>query len=152
MPILHGNAGYALLFDDSSPAFEREHWATLARLAMRHPGYDVLHYTAVRSCVYDKIKTVNWLTLLGPSLAAAFEPGFDDGAGEDIELIRTDGVTLIKAGREPQIGDVNRGDIPVPYQTVAQQCADITCFNQAQFGGAFDDELTQRWVRRFYED
>jgi hypothetical protein len=152
MDLLHGNAGFALLFDDALPGFEREHWAALARIAMRHPGYDLLHYPAVRACVADKIKTVNWLTLLGPELSKAVDLARLAAKTDQTITTSARGTVCIKAAPEPTIGDVNHGDRLPAYRAVAKLLSAISCSSQLEFGAAFDDDLTQRWVERFEGD
>ncbi len=151
IPFLHGNAGFALLFDDALPGFEREHWAALAGIAMRHPGYDVLHYAAVRSHVVDRIKTVNWLTFLGPELMRGIDHKRFADPGTAI-VVTAKRSLYIKASAEPAIGDVNRGDRLPEYRWVAQRLAPLLMSHQEEFGAAFDDDLTQKWVARFNED
>lgn len=152
MPFIHGYAGYSLIFDSNSSLLKREAWSNILRIAFRHPGYDIFDYTASESFVYDKMKTISWLTLLGPTFGRQFhEMGrakYLDN--KDIKVITKNDKVLIQVGEKPEIGDINRGnDLPL-YKKVAKAIEPFFCDTHWPFSRIFDEEKTLQWLRRFH--
>lgn len=97
---------------------------------------------------------VNWLTLLGSSLA----PKFDF----DVEVARrhswidpmiscevASGNLLIAAGEAPTLGDGNRFEEPTAYREVASVARKLFYDDPPEFLGRFRDEgSTEKWFRR----
>jgi Protein of unknown function (DUF3396) len=121
-------------------------------LAMRHPGYDVPRTGDSRFYIKDRVIGARWLTFLGPHLASQL-------GGAEALAAALPGVTLVpaghglmlRAGAEPEIGDVNRRvDTPL-LRVVARALEPVTCFGnrgpEALVGG--DSDGLNRWERRF---
>ena len=154
VPFLHGNSGYSLIFDDASRTFRPDYWARICQIAMRHPGYDVFVYDAVEQYVYNKIKTINWITLLGPHFSKKWSlmdhSKLDNDASIKIKQLKNK--VFIQAGDAPEVGDVNKGDNLECYRHVALSCWSFLCREHFPFGGKFDEDKTIEWLDRFNEN
>lgn len=154
LPVLSAQAGFGI---ETSAYFQAEGEAAAWALSMRHPGLDVFTgHSDRRASGLDGLRTVNWLTALGPRHLA------DVGgvAGVQAGLPDTVGVTALagggavfRAGASPQTGDVNRGDRVAPYSALDSALRPLIerCMPRAmQFDIRGDDgTATPRWFRRF---
>lgn len=121
----HGTFGLSLIphFGSGAPKFATLAWPVI----QRYPGFDwpdvgtwsvrVGNHLDPGRC----IRTVNWLTVLDDGLVERLggRMAMEKELGEDCPIHDYDGGVVIQAGPEPQLGDVNAGDIPEPYRTVA---------------------------------
>jgi hypothetical protein len=152
-PLLHGYAGFSLLFDADLNAAGSVPWEHIARIALRHPGYDVFLYHAISRSVFEKVSTVNWLTLLGEQFGEQFCK-LDRMAllhSKEIEVLYSGKKVLLKAGPFPEIGDFNRGQNLPLYSEVAEALMPFLCEERWAFSRVFDDEKTMRWIKRFWQ-
>lgn len=111
---VHGTAGLSLLF---APIIGSSYLKYAYGVLKRFPGldYEEPDYwnNQVRDNIY-KIRTINWLTVLGDPLIEAIG-GWETmraALGEDCPIFDCEGGTIIQAGPEPELGDINFGVIP----------------------------------------
>jgi hypothetical protein len=121
----------------------------------RYPGYDVSANNLAR--LGNKCRGARWLTLLGDPLvntltgkeaiASQLDPGID--------LIPNKHGLLIRAGTEPELGDLERDEHPVLLRSVAKAIEPVTVFDEispiANFVAPNKMEKEYaRWARRFF--
>ncbi|QHM71253.1 type VI immunity family protein [Mixta intestinalis] len=156
-----GTAGFC--FSCSGPPSARYTWPLL----QRHPGLDhmddisfLVATTYVedkkRKYITNRIKGVNWLTVLGDALVE--ELGGLDRCREALEpechVQPYDGGIVIMAGPMPQLGDTYQGIVPQRYRKVAAFTRPIRF---EDYDGELIDvdepldsrEATLQWIRRF---
>ncbi len=149
----HGAAGFTLVAD--SFQVTRDHLSFIRRF----PGFDIQDGVEVSmelGITYNRIKCVNWLTILADDLVA--ELGGLQAMRAALEpwckLHRYLGGVVIQAGVQPVIGDSSRGEIPEAYRLVARFTKPVR-FEAYESGlfrvpqGVDKREETLRWIRRF---
>ncbi len=118
--------------------------------ARRHPGYDIGEYFRTIDDWHNAIRTVNWLTILGPELAkraAQANPSLKSEPEVTIEPF--DANLWIRAGEAPLPGDTNRRQKPRPYVRADQLVRSVRATQSRSFGDPWDDDTTGAWLRRF---
>ena len=150
---IHANAGYSLMIDADPNNSPTVPWKDVMRISHRHPGYDVFRYDAVSRFVSKKIKTVNWICLLGEELGREFSDSARDSFIKSPEIVikHLNHKVLIQAGEVPELGDINRGHRLGLYEEVAKALAPFLCTSHYQFSRVFDEENTTRWLNRFLQ-
>ncbi|MEJ7728292.1 MAG: type VI immunity family protein [Polyangiaceae bacterium] len=120
--------------------------------ARRHPGYDLGFHMQCMEALYRRIRTISWLTLVGPAL-------LDELAAAGRRLVDTPSVALgqagsaavLRAGNTPLAGDVNRLDVPAAYREADALLRPVRADDPqglVALGPWTDDSLLQ-WLRRF---
>ena len=130
---VHGTAGLGPIYESGMwPHYPAETWPLLARFS----GLDYPSPFALNASRVDEIRGVNWLTILGDPMLAHM--GGLDGlrrilarAEDDLrgsaptgrddlgfDLYPYDGGVIVRAGRMPQLGDVNDAGKPWTYRVV----------------------------------
>ncbi|MGD8914014.1 MAG: DUF3396 domain-containing protein [Candidatus Thiodiazotropha sp.] len=117
---VHGVAGFSLIFQPGLEQNAKHAYSSMKR----HPGLefiDSLSFSLEVKSQFNRIKGVNWLTVLGnevleelggiESARATLEP--------DCTLHEYDGGIVIQAGPVPQLGDAYHNLIPQRYRKVA---------------------------------
>lgn len=118
--------------------------------ARRHPGYDVGEHATTMDVFHDRLRTVSWLTFVGPALLAELEaPPAARTRAVKIEPAG-EGVLLV-AGEAPQAGDVNRRELPRAYAEVDAILRPIRAGARdgLHFGAPWSEATTARWLERF---
>lgn len=84
--------------------------------ARRFHGYDVPAYLLHTARLHDAIRSVNWLTFVGPALADRLraEGKTLESAGP-LSVSKAGDAVLIRAGDRPERGDINRLQVPPAY-------------------------------------
>jgi len=126
-------------------------------IARRYPGYDVQDNAVGRRTINFKVRGARWLTFLGPDISSKL------GGLQTLQLIFKppiqilqigDGV-LIRAGKQPELGDVSRGIGTPLLRAVAKVIEPVTAFREgALFRTDFvgqDEEILRKWERRFLD-
>ena len=126
-------------------------------IALRHPGYDVENNEGTCVRIGTKTRGARWITLLGEELTMQL------GGIEALQKRLLPPVTvneigagvMIRAGAEPELGDVNMS-IPTPnLRAVAEAIKSVTFFDDCAmigiFGDADDPEPLARWEHRFLD-
>ncbi|AGP36439.1 type VI immunity family protein [Sorangium cellulosum] len=121
--------------------------------ARRHPGFDVGEYVRCVHWFHEKIRTVSWITILGPTMIAELRPE-QRVALDRRPLLYTGSVgpnLVIQAGAAPEAGDRNRLNFPPAYAEVdrvlrpqrASRGADMLWLNP------WKEATIEEWLRRF---
>lgn len=155
LPVRWGAAGLML------SGAERDYWKEWKQASfaycMRHWGVDVGEYAALTEPFYDWIRTVNWLTFLGPSMVRDLEKAkavLEESQDVSVDTTPT-GIKVLRAGTRPERGDINRLDIPRLYARVDRMVRPRRCDGtddegeSVTFFEAWSDERTRDWLRRF---
>lgn len=142
------------------------HWAELfsgeamqyaRKIARRHPGYDVQDNTNGRSDINNMVRGARWLSFLGPMNIDQLG-GFEALSKAFVDPITVDQVghgAMIRAGKEPEIGDVKRQiDSPL-LREVANFLKPITLFGEEaliglDFADPDEDDFLEEWEHRFF--
>jgi len=150
---VHGSAGCAFIFENDQKSEYTQ------QLFKRFPGFDFQDagaFSFQARAIHNRIKCVNWLTVLCDELVE--ELGGRDKMRAALEPVCQvhdyPGGVVIQAGATPQIGDTWRDDVPEAYRLVARYTKAIRfetyrsgLFRVAQ--GLDDKEETLAWIRRF---
>ncbi|WP_120508423.1 type VI immunity family protein [Rahnella bruchi] len=153
----HGSAGFCFAYAPNSEPLAKWTWPLL----QRHPGVD--HQDTVifsLSCknVHNRIKGVNWLTILGDDIVA--ELGgigvIHAKLGEKCRVHSYEGGVIIIAGPIPQLGDTYENFIPERYKSVARLTKPIRFENYRRpflkLPKPIDAvEASIKWIKRFDE-
>lgn len=132
----------------------REGGSHIVPLAFRHPGYDLLENEAPAMRMPRlQCRGARWLTLLGPEIVEQLGGRKTISAGlvSGISTLEAGAGLLIRAGAEPEIGDVNRGQQTPLLRSVAAAIEPVTHFDDWRgLGKLFDDNRDEvlRWERR----
>ena len=147
-----GHAGLSYVFDPDLAADALDAFYALAK---RYWGIDVAELDAPLAVVAERIKGVDWLTLLGDDLLPPVADELGALAREaDIGVERHTHGVLIRAGAEPHPGDQNRkASSPDAYRRVARAIAPLFPDEFPDLGGEkfIDTGDTLAWVRRFID-
>jgi Protein of unknown function (DUF3396) len=150
---IHGYAGLGIALSprESGNGSDMEPATVLAK---RFRGLELDFAALQAGDLGEKIKGVNWLTLLGDSFVARL------GGIDPLRAVLTDEVLLhsyaggvvIQAGSQPRFGDVNRAEPMHAYESVAAalkpiRAKEIRAFTRTSMG--FGVEATARWLARF---
>ncbi|MCF1448578.1 MULTISPECIES: type VI immunity family protein [Rhizobium/Agrobacterium group] len=158
----HGTFGVSVLFDTGG--FTSRQCALAFPVFTRFPGMDVPRlgtWTIEVGEEADKrwIRTINWLTILDDAFVEELGglSHVEAELGKDCPIHKWNGGIIIQAGAEPQLGDVNRGDVPEAYRKVARLTKPIRFDNFVpstisiiEAPKPFDHhEETVKWFHRF---
>ncbi|MBI4241709.1 MAG: DUF3396 domain-containing protein [Candidatus Rokubacteria bacterium] len=155
IPFRSGHAGYVL----QTTRYAREKSYTAAwKLARRHPGLDIENELRDRLAVRDDgIKGVNWITMLCDEFVKRVggRKKLDASLPKSMEVLPVQGGLVLKAGAEPSVGDVNRGDRVPLYRSVYRIVAPLQKPAIGRYG-PFElpgdaSEKTDAWLQRFAE-
>ncbi|WP_437483312.1 type VI immunity family protein [Sorangium sp. So ce1014] len=123
--------------------------------ARRFHGYDVPHYLNATARLHDAIRSVNWLTFVGPALAERLRQ-----AGKKLEsagplVVSPVGTSvLLRAGDRPERGDINRLQVPPAYVAADALVRPVRAGGTAAeslvfFGSPWSVPETSDWLQRF---
>lgn len=115
--------------------------------ARRHPGFDVGHYVAHGAEFHEWVRTVNWLTFLGPTLVARLPA--PPRPTRLVTVDRAGDATLLVAGDRPEPGDVNRVRWPAAYLEADAIVRPVRAGEGVSFYEAWTERTTGEWLRRF---
>jgi hypothetical protein len=149
----HGCAGFTLIFDSSQNS------VYALQMIKRFPGFDFqngVDFSMEAKIVHNRIKSINWLTILNDALVEELG-GLEDmhAALEPVcKVHEYPGGVVIQAGAYPQLGDAYRDDIPEAYRLVARYTKPIRFEGYEDYlfrvpDGLDEVEETLSWVRRF---
>jgi hypothetical protein len=123
-------------------------------IAMRHWGYDVQMNNVTRLDIGKKTRGARWITFLGLELTEQLGgiEALKQRLPRPITVEKIETGVLIRAGRLPEVGDVNyRIETPL-LRKVAKVLEPITLFDEidllSNFAN-FDEGTLRRWERRF---
>lgn len=149
LPLRWASAGYgysrwgSLYYQDAERA--------LYAHARRHPGYDAGYDVTFLTDFLDELRTVSWLTFLGPDFASALVQFRDQPlSGTPHTSVRAVGShLLVKAGPAPAEGDVNRLDVPRAYVEADALLRPLRRREGVSFANEWTESSTEAWLRRF---
>lgn len=151
VPLFFGYAGFSF-----SEALEIKRKQTneqlLAPIAMRFSGIEVESQVCTRLCCKERIKGVNWLTLIDSSLVEQLggRSALRGQLSDAIDLHDLPAGLMIQAGRVPGLGDVNAGDKLPLYRAVHRALMPVRNTDHWPLGDrGFWQEETRRWMGRF---
>lgn len=153
---VHGTAGLALLF---IPGGVDTNAIPAVPMLKRFPGFDFidgLAFSFEARTVHNRIKCVNWLTVMNDALVE--ELGGKAAMRQALEpwckVHEYPGGVVVQAGIQPVLGDAHRQEIPEAYRLVARYTKPVRF--EAYKEGLFrvpvqmnDLEETLSWIRRF---
>ena len=148
LPVRWGAAGYMY------SAWEME-WYTSSRDAIyahsrRHNGYDVGQYPTLVAEWYERIRTVSWLTFIGPHMALRLrEAGRALAATGRVRVGQAGKSLVLMAGEQPEEGDVNRLWIPPAYAEADEMVRPLRARRDVNFMAPWTEETTEKWLGRF---
>jgi hypothetical protein len=157
LPYLCGHVGYSL---EISPYYENQAYPRAYAMAMRYHGLSIASDNATWPLRDIGVESVNWLTLVG-NLPLEKLGGVAKLKGSlkripNVEIIETRNGVIVKAGNEPRLGDVNRGEKLPEYRAVHQALLPVLEPILSDFAPlTLPDDLeestdkTDRWLRRF---
>jgi hypothetical protein len=119
--------------------------------AFRHPGLDMPNNDGTNSGIGRKVRGAYWLTFLGPwalkQLGGA--EALKKALPKEAEVHGVGVGVMIRAGRLPSLGDVNKGDNVPLLRAVAKVIEPVTLFGDSFLDTIFRDEDERaRWERR----
>jgi hypothetical protein len=130
-------------------------WEQMYAHARRYTGFDMPHYIRNMDLFAFLLRSVSWITLLGPPFAGQLEPAAVErgrAQGLTIEPFGEQGLA-IQAGPAPDQGDRNRFGIPRLYvaadQLVRPMRASDAERDEIVFVGPWDYAAVTAWLRRF---
>lgn len=155
LPFFHGYGGLAL--NQSAQAGTKQGNSKIVfALASRFPGFEVDDCGGTVLVAQEAIKGINWLTLLGDKFGNRLGgiASLRKKLSNEIELVPVPNRGLmIRAGKEPGTGDVNRGHQLPLYQEVSRALLPIRMVQHPALGpiefGSFGPQGTEAWLKRF---
>lgn len=147
-------AGYALRWN---PRWRREAFNYFHAWSRRFLGVDAGDPEELAWRAPTKLPSVNWLTLVGRSVAAANDLDLVTLVTRpwetDVKTFATPAGLLLRAGEAPTPGDLNAMELPLAYAEVTDALAPLLIETPKDFWGAFLEERgrTTRWHRRLLE-
>ncbi len=149
LPYSSGYAAPALVWgvEGQQMAFSDE----IAKLALRHPGYDVPYTMATAFDIGEKLRGAYWLNFIGPAALKKLggEKGLRGKLDASIGIEKVGDGLLLQAGPKPEVGDVNRkANLPL-LRSLAKVLAPVTLLDDGALDNNFlEEEDAVRWKRR----
>jgi hypothetical protein len=155
--MIHPEHGYGGLgFNESPKLTIRERYEPdVFALAVRFPGVEVDEPVAHINFLRDGIKGGNWLTVLSDSYLERLggRSKLEGDLGRGFTLHQYSGGLIIQAGERPQMGDAEKGQVPLDYVRLARLLKPIrvTIHGPFQHTGPnrFDRAASEAWLSRF---
>lgn len=152
---VHGSAGFCFAYAPDIEPQPRWTWAAM----QRYPGinhHDPSMFSVKAKSVYNRIKGVNWLTVLGDEIVNELggKDAIEAQLGKFCAIHSYDGGIIIVAGLCPQLGDTYSGLIPEHYKEVARVTRSVRFEDYRrpllQLPEPIDRlDATFKWIRRF---
>jgi hypothetical protein len=143
-----GAAGYTYSVNElSEPDAARE--AVYAH-ARRYPGRDTRVYIRNMDVFYVQIRTVNWLTFIGPAMVKELESlGRRLEGTPQVAVEPLGSAVMLRAGAQPERGDINRLRIPPAYREADAMVRPLRAREGIDFLPPWDEATTSEWLTRF---
>jgi hypothetical protein len=151
----HGLAGFTVVLEPGAISGEPYAYTHLQTLPGLNFG-NIISFPSESQDVFNRIKCVNWLTILGDAIVA--ELGGLEAARKALEpdctLYSYQGGLMIQAGPVPQLGDTTKGFIPERYRKVARFTKPVRFTGYESglfrvFKPLIGREEAEKWVSRF---
>ncbi|MGK3983612.1 type VI immunity family protein [Sorangium sp. So ce136] len=121
--------------------------------ARRFPGFDVGYYHRNLEAFLNRIRTVSWLTYLGPQLTDALRRSGRSLSSSRLVAVGGAGAggVVLRAGDRPEPGDVNRLNLPRSYVEADAMVRPLRASDPAGivFLGPWDEAGVAAWLTRF---
>ena len=149
LPYDSGYASPALTYgtDSQMPYFTE----AARKWAFRHPGFDMCSNDATNTGIGRLVRGAHWLTFLGPwaSKELGGEAGLRKKLPKDIEVQTVGGGVMLRAGKVPEVGDVNKSQKLPLLRAMAKVLEPVTLFDDTFLSSIFVDmDEVSRWERR----
>jgi hypothetical protein len=152
LPCDSGYASVALCYGKESRYDKAA--AYIAPLAMRSHGFDVPNTLWTATRLGKRCRGARWLTMLSTALLDELggRDALRDTLLDSVEMTGVPNGMLLRAGRTPEIGDVNRNETTPALASVARAIEPVTYFGDNSLLALFghDEERVRRWERRFW--
>jgi hypothetical protein len=152
---LHGYGGIGILESPEysvAQNYEKEVYA----LAKRFPGLEVDYPDVHVLYLRGGIKGINWITIMDEKWVEMLggEKLLKSKLDTNFKIYGYSQGIAIQAGKNPEIGDVNRNLDPKYYRKLSKVSSSIRIKNHKRFHGitGFGPEETQAWIDRFDSD
>jgi hypothetical protein len=149
IPFDSGYASPALVYGVHSQQTE---FAEAARKwAFRHPGFDMPNNGGTNSGLGQRLRGAYWLTFVGPWALKKLggQATLRKALPKEIEVSKVGSGVLLRAGKHPELGDVNKGQRLPQLRTMAKALEPVTLFEDGFLDNIFvDEEQRARWERR----
>jgi Protein of unknown function (DUF3396) len=119
--------------------------------AFRHPGFDMPNSQGTNAGLERKLRGAYWLTFVGPWALEKLgrHAALRKALPKEIELQPVGAGVMLRAGKYPEVGDVNKGDRLPLLRAMAKVLEPVTLFDDAFLDNLFvDDSQRARWERR----
>ncbi|XXX80858.1 type VI immunity family protein [Sorangium sp. So ce134] len=142
------SAGYTYAsWDVSGDAISKQ---AIYAHARRFHGYDIPEYAGDAARFMNEIRSVNWLTFLGPALARRLrELGRELKGAGPLRVGAAGDAVVLRAGDRPERGDINRLQIPRAYQDADALVRPIRAGGGVTFLGPWTKTEVSEWLQRF---
>jgi hypothetical protein len=118
--------------------------------ARRYVGFDSAIYTLFARPFYNRVRTINWLTFLGPALITELlANGRELNSTPLVDVSRIGGAALLRAGTAPEPGDRNRMRVPPAYIAADAMVRPVRARSGLDFGRPWTEATTSEWLCRF---
>ena len=138
-------------------------WAELGReeaiartrdIVARHAGFDIHMNSTGRTWLGTRVRGARWLTFLGRSLVDALggQESLRRSLSAEIDLQTAGDGLMVRAGKQPELGDATKGQETPLLRTVARVIEPVTAFEEVVLLGSFadwDKDALRNWERRF---
>jgi len=97
------------------------------------------------------IRSVNWLTFLGPAFVSELAKRKALLASNDLVTVSKagDNNLVLQAGPMPQEGDINRLQVPAAYRRADEMVRPMRARQDIDFYEPWTEATTKAWLRRF---
>lgn len=154
LPVRWASAG--LFLSGAEVGARWSHWKRVARsYTGRHWGVDHGEHVGLVAHFYDWIRSVNWLTWLGPTMVRDLgwtesKPVSTDRVSVTAAAFANGEGLLLRAGDAPERGDMNRLQLPTAYAEADSMVRRRRSLGEdLTFFGAWTKRTTREWLRRF---
>ena len=152
---IHGYAGLGLI-ESPNGTIAQEVEPLVYSMAQRFEGLEVDRPHSHALFIKDGIKSINWLTIVGPTLVEKI-----GGANELVKRLGDDNIMdlanclIVKASEKPQLGDANQQIRVDDYRKVAKVLKPIMISSHRNFHSGlpnrFTKESSKAWLKRFLD-
>jgi Protein of unknown function (DUF3396) len=147
LPFRSGHAGFGLQLDEGEGSEERDRWARA--WCRRNLAVSARDLIGSVGALTHGIRNVSWITLVDQELLSQLGPvdQVEQRLGSEVVTEKRGLGFLIRAGRAPRLGDVNRGEDVDLYRRVNDALRPIRIEDHPPFPG-FSEEDTSEWLER----
>lgn len=148
LPLSWGAAGLMLSGEDLVPG--GPYRARVFAHARRFTGYDVDLCATRMATWYTWVRTVSWMTFLGPAMQARLAAAERSPTPTSLVDVATCGPHMVlTAGAAPEPGDLNRRQLPPAYVDADRMIRPVRAATGVDFYEPWDENSTEAWLRRF---